>query len=72
MTAPPQIEGILNRIRQFRRDNRISYRALADAAKLSPAALNGMDDIDWSPTAKTIEKLERVIAAWPKPEAEAA
>jgi transcriptional regulator with XRE-family HTH domain len=68
MAAAPQIEIILNRIRKYRADHSIAYRALADAANLSPAALNGMDSPDWNPRAETIEALEGVIARGWKPE----
>lgn len=61
MDHRPQIDALISRIRDFRKDREMSRHELAVRAGLSRAALVGMDKPNWGPTASTIRKLEAVI-----------
>jgi transcriptional regulator with XRE-family HTH domain len=61
------IDQTLDRIRSFRRDKGLSIAALERLAGLSISSLAEIDDPLWSPTAKTVRKIEAVIPAGWKP-----
>ena len=59
----PDLEAVLARLRSFRKEEKLSYSALALRASLSRAALIGMDDDQWAPTSTTIRAIEALIPA---------
>jgi ribosome-binding protein aMBF1 (putative translation factor) len=68
VVRPASISAVLDRIRSFRVCQGWAPYRLATEAGINEATLRGMDAPDWNPTARTIEKLERVIPArWQAP-----
>lgn len=61
METHPSLGPVLKRLQAYRRAADLSYSALAQSAGLSRAALNGMDNADWSPSSTTIRAVERLI-----------
>jgi predicted GIY-YIG superfamily endonuclease len=49
------------RIRQFRLEHGLNKFALANLAGIPEGSTRSMDDPDWNPTVKTLQKLEAVI-----------
>lgn len=54
-------EHALRRIRAYAAHRRLAKSRLAVEAGLSRNALMGMDRSDWSPTVKTVRKIEAII-----------
>ena len=56
-----EIDALLARIRQFRRDHGWSINRLAKEAEVSWSVLQDMDEAGWSPSLGTVRSLELVI-----------
>ena len=67
MTLEPTLEGVLDRIRAYRKEKGLSQAKFAQRADIHPNVLSGMDGEDWAPARRTIEALERVIREDPRP-----
>lgn len=52
---------LVNVIRRYRLDQKLSGRGYAREADVSEITVRGIDGDDWNPTLKTIKKLEAVI-----------
>lgn len=57
------VDQAINRIRKFRREKGWSINRLATTAGVAEATLRNIDEPDWNPKLRTLEKLEDVIAA---------
>ena len=67
--ATPDLGDLLDRLRAFRKAEKLSYSALAKKADLSRAALIGMDRPEWGPTSTTIRAIEALIpTSWAPPQ----
>ena len=55
------VDGILNRVRAFRRENGLSLNELARRADLPPSTIAHLDRPDWSCTVATLRQLEKVL-----------
>ena len=56
------IDQAINRIRKFRQDKRWSINKLATESGVAEAMLRNIDEPDWNPKLRTLEKLEETIA----------
>lgn len=59
----PDIDTLLERIRDYRRHRGWSLNRLAKEAGVPWGVLQGMDDADWSPSLKTLRALLAAVKA---------
>jgi len=57
----PTVEAVVTRIRAFVSETGIAPATLAKRSGLSPNALAGMKDDNWSPTVRTLQAIEAQI-----------
>ena len=62
------ITDILNEIRAYRTENKLSVRQMALRAGMNVSTLRRMRREDWNPTAETIGALQDFIRCNPTPE----
>lgn len=55
------IENLIEKIRTFAKDRKLTKSALAKKAGFQDTTLRKFWDDDWNPTAKTLSKLEAVM-----------
>jgi len=55
------IDAVLRRIRAYRQSQGLSRRAFAHCAGLQESSIRLMDDDEWSPSVRTLRRLEAVI-----------
>ena len=60
----PSIQAVLDRIRAFKRETKLSHAEMARRAGLAGhTTLLGMEDEGWNPRSDTLRKLEVIIPA---------
>jgi len=66
-TAAPELSAVLNRIRSWAAANALKPATLARLAGIAEVVTRDMSDDDWSPSSRSIRRLEALIPAGWKP-----